>query len=77
MPFYNVTIPYAVFVTVEVEAENEESAIEEGLNDSVINAYCGNGGNDKLIGVSEGSIEAGYSPLDEIGFDIFVEQTGE
>jgi hypothetical protein len=52
MPKYIVEIPYLVFVTVTIEAENEEEAIDIALDEASIGAYCGNGGHDKLIGVT-------------------------
>lgn len=73
---YKVTIPYAVWVTIEVEAEDKESAIDEAASDIYIQGYCGNGGTDKLIGVTEGSIEAGDTPLEDGGFSIEAEEIG-
>jgi len=43
-------------ITIEVEAENEEEAIELAQEDAYVSAYCGNGGCDKLIGVSKAHI---------------------
>ena len=51
MKRYRVSIPYACWVTVDVEAENEEEAIEAAFDNGAIGHFCGNGGNDKLIGV--------------------------
>ena len=73
---YRVTIPYACWVTVEVEASNEEEAEELAFEDSGITGNCGNGGNDKLIGVygENVSIEAGDDPLEGVGFAIVIEE---
>jgi len=38
-------------ITIEVEAESEEEAIELTREDAYVAAYCGNDGYDKLIGV--------------------------
>ena len=32
MPLYNVKVPYAGYVSIEVEAEDEDDAIESALN---------------------------------------------
>ena len=58
---YRVCIPYAVTVTVEVEADDEQSAVDLATAKSQPRAFAGNGGMDKLIGVTgEGvSIECG------------------
>jgi hypothetical protein len=71
---YNVTVPYAVFVTTEVEADSKEEAEENAINKIYISGYCGNDGTDKLIGITEGSIEAGDTPLEDGGFSIEVEE---
>lgn len=58
------TVPVVVHITVE--AESEEEAIQKAYEEfGGVNAYCGNGGIDKLIGVDgynesimvEGNIE--------------------
>ncbi|WP_293807295.1 hypothetical protein [uncultured Phascolarctobacterium sp.] len=41
------------FVEVELEAENEKEAIEKAYDNIGIDNYCGNGGTDKLVGVSD------------------------
>ena len=51
MKKYEVFLPYIVEVRVEVQAEEEEEAIENAIKESHVGGYCGNGGNDKLIGV--------------------------
>ena len=71
---YRVTVPYAVFVTVEVEAESKQDAEDAACDEIYISNFCGNGGSDKLIGVTEGSIEAGDTPLEDSGFSIGVEE---
>ena len=73
---YRVTFPYACFVSVDVEASNEEEAKELAFDDSSIGSYCGNGGTNKLIGVygNNVSIEAGEVPLDDCDFQIQIEE---
>jgi len=75
MKKYIVTVPYAVFVTLEIEAETEQAAIDLGIQESLISGYCGNGGTDKLIGVSglNISIQAGDEPLEVEPFSITTE----
>jgi hypothetical protein len=77
MKEYSVTIPYPVFVTVKVEAEDNESAIDEAFQYAGLTGYCGNGGSDKLVGVygSNISVEAGDTPIEGCGFEIEVEET--
>ena len=74
MKKYSVTIPYAVFVTVEVKAEDKQDAIENAFNKASIASFVGNGAYDRLIGVYEGSIEAGDEPIDIPPFEIQVEE---
>lgn len=48
-------------VSIKVDAANKDEAIEKAYEEfGGITSYCGNGGNDKLIGVSgsDESIEA-------------------
>lgn len=50
------TVPVVAHITVE--AESEEEAIQKAYKEfGGVNAYCGNGGMDKLIGV-EGDHES-------------------
>jgi hypothetical protein len=58
---YRVPFKASVVVYVEVEAENEKEAWEKAWEDAHISSYCGNGGCDKLVGVSghNCSIDAG------------------
>ena len=74
MKKYRVNIPYAVFVTVDVEAENEEQAIDKAFEDGYLTGFCGNGGTDKLVGVtgSNVSIEHGEEALEIEPFKIEV-----
>lgn len=74
MKQFRVTVPFAVFVTIEVEAESKEDALEIGADEAYISAFCGNGGVDKLIGVYKGSIEASDEPLEIAPFSIDVEE---
>ena len=73
--FVRAVVP--AFLTVEVEAEDKESAIELALDDMSLCNFAGNGGTDKIIGTTSEnvSIEAGDMPLDgEIKFDIEAEE---
>ena len=64
---YRVTLPYIVYVQDEVEAENEEEALEIACSDITLSSYVGNGSIDRLVGVTSGSVEASCEPLyDEI-----------
>ena len=59
---YDVTIPIVCWVTVSnIDAEDAEDAEEKAFSTYEVSAFCGNGGNDKLIGVTESdqSIEVG------------------
>lgn len=52
MKKYNVSLPIIAWVTVtDIEADNEEEAIDIALDEGGVTGYCGNGGSDKLIGV--------------------------
>jgi hypothetical protein len=50
MSTYKVTLPFIVYVTAEIEADNEEKAIEEATGNLALTNYCGNGGDDRLVG---------------------------
>lgn len=51
---YRVTGKMQVSVGITVEAESEEEAIEKAYEEfGGVHSYCGNGGMDKLIGVSK------------------------
>lgn len=62
---YEVTIPYPVFVTVIVDADSEEEAIDIAYGYESPTQKIGNGGFDKLVGVDEEnmSIEPGEEPI--------------
>lgn len=45
-----------VHMTVEVEAEDAEGAIEAAEEFGGLTGYCGNGGNDKLVGTAERNV---------------------
>lgn len=71
---YRVSIPYLCYVTVTVDAGNEDEAVEKACDDGSIASY---GGTDKLVGVSSknASIEAPDSPFEGCGCEITVEET--
>lgn len=57
---YAAYVPYIVHVRVEVEADSEDEARDFAYDEAVISGYCGNGGTDKLIGVTgDASIDVG------------------
>lgn len=63
---YDVHGTMTVVVTITVEAESGEEAIEKANEEfGGVNSYAGNGGCDKLIGVrgSNESIEADEEPV--------------
>lgn len=66
MPKFLVRVPYCVWVNVKVEAGDTEEAERLAYSMAGLSAYCGNGGSDKLIGVSDSnaSVEACDVPLD-------------
>ena len=79
MPKYTVTVPFACYVTVaDVEAEDQDTAIDIALEDAYLDSFAGNGGHNKLIGVrgERLSVEAGY-PIETPPFEIFAEQTDD
>lgn len=51
MKKYRVGIPYVAWVYTTVEANDEDDAIDKAMRNTPT-AYCGNGGSDKLVGVS-------------------------
>lgn len=76
---YQVVIPYPVWVKVEVEAGDKEAAIDQAFNEGSLCGYSGNGGYDKLVGVSSknASVEAGAAPLESDGFQIEVTEISD
>ncbi|MDA3855892.1 MAG: hypothetical protein PF569_06520 [Candidatus Woesearchaeota archaeon] len=71
---YRVEIPYACFVTVDVEAENREDAIDKAWENARISHYAGNGGTSKLIGVSSSNVNIDFNdePIDIGEYGILV-----
>ena len=62
MKTFSVAVPIIAWVTIEnVQAENAEDAEEKALSELYVCGFCGNGGTNKLIGVTgvNESIEAG------------------
>ena len=57
---YFVEMPFMVWVTGHVEADSEEEAYEKASNEfPKLGNFCGNGGCDKLVGVTgKYSVEA-------------------
>ena len=62
MAVYNVTGMIPVFITISnIDAESEEDAIDQAVDEMNLSGYAGNGGSSKLVGVSgpNVTIEAG------------------
>lgn len=77
MKKYLVSIPYCVWVSVEVEADSKEDAIDAAYEDGHVGGYAGNGGTGKLIGVTgeNVSISTPDDSLDGVcGFECEVEE---
>lgn len=73
MKKYIVSGKVTAFISVEVEAENEEQAIEMAYEEcSGPSSYVGNGGYDKLIGVYGSNVsincdnEVEYTEVEEV-----------
>lgn len=80
MKKFKVIVPTTVWVSVEVEVDENEIRnlnqdeirdllIDEACNEYsfTLTSYCGNGGNDKLVGVYGGDIS--IEPSEEANFD--------
>lgn len=67
-----------VFITVEVEGEDRDDAVEKAGEFFCLDSYVGNGGNDKLVGTADDnvSITAGDEVIEGNGFEIDVEEIG-
>lgn len=76
MKEYDVTVPFPCFVVMKVKAATAEDALEYAEQNAFISEFAGNGGYDKLIGVTNScdAIYAGDIPLDVGGFSIEVEE---
>jgi hypothetical protein len=76
---YHVRFSMPVHFTVEVESEDEESAMDEAMQLAWLSGYVGNGGRgDKLVGTTEPnvSLDPGECVLEGNGWKIEVEQVG-
>jgi hypothetical protein len=47
---YKVTLPFIIYVTTTVEADSEDIAIDEAIENVQLTNYCGNGGDDRMVG---------------------------
>lgn len=76
MPKFLVRVPYCVWVNIEVDADDAEQAQEAAWADCGLFAFCGNGGSNKLVGVtaSNVTVEACEEPLDFDGLSVEVEE---
>lgn len=75
MKKFEVTAALPVFITVTVEAEDEDDAIDAAWESFSLRSYCGNGGiGNKLVGVDAPnvSIEAGEIVIEDELFKIDV-----
>ena len=73
---YTVTVPYAVFVSIEVEADSEYEAEEIAVDETGLQGLVGNGGlGDKMIGPvnRDCSIEANDIPIEQEPYGIVVD----
>lgn len=52
MKKFRIPFKTTLWVNVEIEAETLEEAIELAEDEAYVSNYCGNGGCDKLVGVS-------------------------
>jgi hypothetical protein len=75
MPRFLVRVPYCVWVSIEVDADDAEQAQEAAWDHVGLRGFCGNGGTNKLVGVSgeNVSVEACEEPLDFEGLSVEVE----
>ena len=74
---YRVTASIPVFVSVKnIDAADEEDAIEKAYEHLSLTSYAGNGGTNKLVGVSgeDVSVEAGEYLIECDGYEIEVEE---
>jgi len=56
MAKYKVTFKTSLYVDVIVEADSVDDAISLAEQDVYVSGYCGNGGCDKLVGVSDSNM---------------------
>ena len=67
---YKLSIPFAIYVEKEVEADSEDEALEQAYEVSLTN-YCGNGGWSKLVGTyCHSDIECDDQPIDHGDYKI-------
>lgn len=53
MAKYRVVLETKCYVTVELEADTKEDAIEKAVDECYVSSFAGNGGYSKLIGVTD------------------------
>jgi hypothetical protein len=73
---YVVRCAIPVFLSITVEAEHEEAAIDVAMDSAYLGGFVGNGGTDKLVGTTEEnvSLDVGEEVLDDEPFKIWVEK---
>jgi len=80
MPKYEVRCVMPVFMTIEVEAEDEDDAIEVAWDYMSLSSFAGNGAtHGKLIGTTSSNVtlEAGDYPVEDEFHKIEVEEIDE
>lgn len=77
MSQYIVRVPYVVWASITVEAEDSDAAIEQAVEHTTLGGYVGNGGYNKLCGTShpDVSVQACDEALDDERIKIEVERT--
>lgn len=81
MKKYKVEMVWPVYVTITVEAETEEEALEAAQDEAYMDSYCGNGGlGDKIVGVNDSHISIYPGEMELEGtfeFETSVEEVDE
>lgn len=65
MKKYRVSVPYVVWVDVDVQASDDDNAIEVAMEEAYLCGYAGNGSTTKLVGnnIPGSIVEACEEPL--------------
>lgn len=53
MAKYRIPFQGTIWINLEIESESKEEAIKIAEEKAHVNSYCGNGGCDKLVGVTQ------------------------
>jgi len=73
---YRVSVPYVVWVTDEIEADDIDGALEKSY-ELQLSSYAGNNAYDRLVGVTSGSVEVCDEPLGTDGIEIQIDRVEE